>query len=251
MRDYFVYDGVSSVDFNTYVASSNFYSSPAESVKREQVPGRNGDIFISNNRYENLKLKVMTYIPEDAAEHAKHLRGFLMSRKNYCRYEESLNPDFFRMARFIGPFEPDPIDRWRGGVELTFDCKPQMFLKIGNIAKQYHTHAYPDGFDLYNPFEFTALPIIYAYGTGSITINGVTVTILSIPTGQGGADLVPYFIIDCERKDCYYVDSQGSQPINLNSYVSFSADFPELPAGESHVTFTCDAIDLMPRWWTI
>lgn len=250
MRDYFVYDGVSSVDFNTYVASSNFYSSPAESVKREQVPGRNGDIFISNNRYENLKLKVMTYIPEDAAEHAKHLRGFLMSRKNYCRYEESLNPDFFRMARFIGPFEPDPIDRWRGGVELTFDCKPQMFLRAGDIATFYEQSDYPNGFDLSNPFEFTAFPIINAFGVGAITINGVTVTILSRPDLPDGSPL-PYFIIDCERKDCYYASNSGSIVMNLNPYVSFSSDFPELPAGNSHISFTCTAIELTPRWWTL
>lgn len=248
MRDYFVYDGVSSADFNAYVATSNFFASPAESVKRESVPGRNGDVFISNNRYENLKLEVMTYIPENVVDNMKHLREHLMSRKNYCRYEESMNPDYFRMARFLGPFEPDPIDRWRGGVELTFDCKPQMFLRSGAEFSMYDGDDYPDGFALYNPFQFTAHPIIQAHGIGSITINGSTVEVLSMPDLPDHSPM-PYVIIDCERKDCYYSWPGGF--VNMNNYVSISNDFPELPAGESEVAFTNSLIEIAPMWWTI
>lgn len=245
MRDYFVYDGVPSTDFNTFVASSNFYSSPAESVKREQVPGRNGDIFISNNRYENLKLKVMAYIPENAPENVKFLREHLMSRKNYCRYEESINQDFFRMARFIGPFEPDPIDRWRGGVELTFDCKPQMFLKTGAAFRPYYSGDSP--IILYNPFEFAAQPIIYIQGQQQITVNGETINILSWPDLPDGSPMVLY--IDCERKDCYA--PFGDSVLNMNSIVSFSSDFPELKAGRNEITFTGGVISIAPRWWTL
>lgn len=251
MRDYFVYDGVSSANFNAYVASSNFFASPAESVKRESVPGRNGDVFISNDRYENLKLEVMTYIPENAAENMKYLREHLMSRKNYCRYEESLNPDYFRMARFLGPFKPDPIDRWRGGVELTFDCKPQMYLKAGAVEKEYIGASYPNGFTLYNPYKFAALPIIrVGTGGGTVTINGNTITVAPYDGPlPDNLPFLPHTTIDCERKDCYFKYSTGI--LNLNKYVSFSSDFPELPAGESEVTFTAAWIMMAPRWWTI
>ena len=92
---------------------------------------------------------------------------------------------------------------------------------------------------LTNPTRFASKPLIRAYGTGSMSVNGITITVTSCTS---------YVDIDCDMMDCY----EGST--NRNADVAFSTyDFPELAPGDN--TFTINsgisAISVIPRWWRL
>lgn len=233
MKEFFVYDGKPSTDFNTFLANSNFFAAAAEDVTRESVPGRNGDIFISNNRYQNFALKTVVYIPDNVQKYIDGLKGFLLSRGKYCRYEESYYPNYFRMARFLGPFEPDPINKWQAGVELEFDCKPQKYLKQGELVQEYTSSSI-----IYNPTYYNAQPFIRVYGYGTVEIGDYAITI--------ARTTYPYIDIDCERMDAYY----GT--VNCNNLISVS-EFPVLIQGNNDIVLSnrINKIELTPRWWTV
>ena len=94
---------------------------------------------------------------------------------------------------------------------------------------------------LANPTPFDSQPLIRIYGTGSVEINGITITVSSVGTS--------YTDIDCELMDCY----EGST--NRNAYVSFSTyDFPVLVPGVTDVNVidnTITAVEIKPRWWVV
>lgn len=233
MKHYFSFDGRASTDFNTYLARSNFFAAAAEDVKRESVPGRNGDVFISNKRYQNFKLKAVVYIPDHVQKYIDGLKGFLLSRGKYCRYEESYYPDYFRMARFIGPFDPDPINKWQAGIELEFNCKPQKYLRAGELVTSYTSDDV-----IFNPTHYQAQPFLRVYGYGTLVIGNSQIVIASTS--------LPYIDIDCERQDAYY----GT--INCNNAISVY-DFPELEAGNNEISLSgsISRVDVTPRWWTV
>lgn len=233
MREYFVFDGKPSTDFNTLLANSNFFAAAKEDVTRESVPGRNGDLFRSNNRYANLVLKVTVYIPDHVQKYIDGLKGFLLSRGKYCRYEESYYPNYFRMARFLGPFDPDPINKWQAGVELEFDCKPQKYLKEGELVKEFTEDS-----TIFNPTFYDARPFIRAYGYGTILIGDYSIQIANHP--------YPYIDIDCERMDAYHGN------VNCNNLISVS-EFPVLVHGLNDIELSSriDRIELTPRWWSV
>ncbi len=92
-----------------------------------------------------------------------------------------------------------------------------------------------------NPTPFDSQPLIRIYGTGSVEINGITITVSAVGTS--------YTDIDCELMDCY----EGST--NRNAYVSFSTyDFPVLVPGVTDVNVidnTITAVEIKPRWWVV
>lgn len=234
MRDYFIFDGVPSTDFGTFLASSNLFNAPAEDVQRVQVPGRSGDILIPNDRYENFAGEAVVAIPRNIRDFAEHLKGFLYSRKGYCRYAESYRPDRFRLAAYVGPFEMGTYNRQRGSLTLQFDCKPQIYLLSGDIAARYTADV-----TLVNPTRFAAQPMIRVYGAGAFAVGGYAVTI--------AAHAYPYIDLDCERMDAY------SGASNCNALVSFSSDFPRLEPGDNAIVFGggITALEITPRWWTL
>lgn len=234
INHYFIYDGVPSTDFGTFLASSNLFDAPEKDVERKQVPGRNGEILIPNNRYHNFELTATAVIPHRLINNVENLKAFLMSRNGYCRYEESYHPDKYRMACFIKSFEMGAMNKHQGVVDLHFICKPQQFLKAGEISKTYSKAG-----EIWNPTYFEAQPMIRAYGYGHIYIGDYEIQIAQ--------STLPYVDIDCERMDVYY------KTTNCNNMIAFGNDFPKLAHGETSISFdnTISKIDITPRWWTI
>lgn len=97
-----------------------------------------------------------------------------------------------------------------------------------------------------NPTYMKAQPLFFAYGTGSFTVNDVTVTISSATPIQN------YTIIDSEMMDCYETTLYGT--VNRNDIVSFSTyDFPVLYPGDNTIKIVSGITKLIvkPRWWRV
>ena len=125
------FNGKSFSEFSAYIATSNFLDGAAKDIQSVSVVGRSGALQLSNDKYNNLTLKVRMYITNDMQENMRKMRNFLESCWGYCRYEETQTPNEFRMASFKAAFVPDVYDVNVGVVDLTFDSMPQRFLKTG------------------------------------------------------------------------------------------------------------------------
>lgn len=233
MKNYFTLGGIDSRDFNTYIAISNAFDSAERDVETVEVPGRNGALTISHDRFKNFQAQVSVYIPSGMQRHTGALAAMLLSETGYRRYEEAVRPELYRMARYAGPFEVEVSDHHVAGLTLNFDCKPQRYLKVGNIPV-----AFSETGILENPTLYPSKPLIRIFGAGSVTLSGRTITIDESPAAG-------YTDIDCETMDAYC----GTE--NRNSHVSFSSDKMEAAAGTNDVILNGVTAEVTPRWWTI
>lgn len=229
--DVITFDGVSFRDFNTFWDGAELFSTPEKDVTFYTIPGRNGDLSISNNRYNNIERNVNCFIREDFRKNYTSLVNFLLSCDGYKRFESTKEPDVYQMAQFISQIEPQTGAFLKyGSFGLTFNFKPQKWLKSGENAIGITT-----SLTLINPTSQTALPLIKVTGTGTITINDSVLTL---------ANNTSVTIIDCETQDCY----EGTT--NRNSDLTIVGGFPVLKKSNS-ISVTGCTIELIPRWWRL
>lgn len=231
MRDFFTYNGINSADFGCYVANANQFDAPARDVDTIEVPGRNGALTIDNGRYLNQTLTYSLYVRGDIRTKIMGLRNALTKTRGYLRLEDSYNPQEFYLARFVDAFAVSQSDRYRAGFSVTFDRKPQRFLKCGEDAITFTSNG-----ALLNSTDQIAKPLLRVYGTGSFTIGGSTMTISSANV---------YTDIDCDIMDAF----KGTTNCNGN----ISGAFPTFAPGDNAITLngSISRIEITPRWWRL
>lgn len=251
------FNGKSLADFGVHCSGDGVFNSPEKDFETVEVPGRNGDLHIFNERFKNVDLTYKAFIVgddypsnygdsfyDDARSdkaidfraRMRSLRAWLMYQNGYCRLEDTYHPDEYRKALFKGPLETEAVYLQAGEFDLTFNCMPQRFLKSGEFATTYTDDAI-----LFNPTLFESRPFVRVYGKGSLTIGDRTITVLSTYNKS-------YIDIDCDIQDAYY-DST-----NCNKYITLvDGEFFRLEPGDNSITLGSGItkIELTPRWWTI
>lgn len=231
MEHFLTFNGKSSADFGVWISGGGTFNAPARDVDTEIIPGRNGALIFDNGRFNNITLAYPAFISRDFAPRIDAFRAYMASQIGYKRLEDTYHPEEYRLAAFKDGLEVQPVVRNLGGnFEIVFDCKPQRFLKSGERRTQYAS-----GAKIKNPTNYDALPIIQATGSGSITLNGTTITI----TGNTGV-----IYIDCDTQNAY----NGST--NKNNYIT--PRFPKLSPGQNTLTYNgVSGVYITPRWWTL
>lgn len=231
IRNYFCLNGKSSKDFNCYIAKSRAFDGAEPDIESIEIPGRNGELTYSNHRYKAFKDEIEAYIPRNMQATIEGLRAWLSSNTAFVRYEEALHPDEYRLARFSGAFTVSESDHKGAALALPFTFQPERYLKSGE-----NKSVFAQGGSIYNPTAFKAKPLIRLYGTGTLTLNGVTLTVTSANE---------YTDVDCSLMDCY----KGAT--NCNNNVTLS-DFPTLSPGDNVLTFTgFTSVEITPRWYIL
>lgn len=232
----FTFDNKSSGDFGLFINGRGVFDSPEPDLEYVSIPGRSGDLIYDNKRFNNIELTYPAcFTLSNFQSNLKALQAFFLKHKGYFRLEDDYLPDHFRMASVDRAINPEEIV-WvydSGSVDLTFNCKPQLYLKSGETETEYTSDD-----TVSNPTAFVAKPLISIYGTGSITLAGKTIQVAS--------HAYPYIVIDCDLMDCYY------DVHNLNQYVTVS-DFPELAPGNNTLVIGSGItnVGITPRWWTV
>lgn len=246
MRDRFVYDGVPSTDFNVGISGAGTYTGAKRRITSVEIPGRSGNVTFDDGAFDNVRHEYKAFIAHTFRTDFDNFRAFLMAHSDkYYRLEDSYHPDEFYLARYDGDAKPTPKVRLRNGeFTLTFDRKPQRFLKIGEQETSYDDYF---GNIVLNPTRFPTKPLMRIYGTGTLTIGDVTLTI--------GAHSHPYITMDCETQQAYY----GST--NCNSLITRTdGDTFILLPGENEIDFSgmtppgtgiLPHVIITPRWYTI
>lgn len=233
MIGYFVFDGKCSKDFGLYISGGDTFGSAERDVTKISIPGKNGDLIVDNGRFKNKPVVYPAFIRQRFKAYAKEAREWLGQKSGYRKLQDSYHPEYYRMASFTGPLDFDTrMLNLSGECNISFDCKPQRYLVIGDIPIEVR-----DAAEVYNPTPFEAYPLIRVYGTSGNIIVGDTIMQISA--------IDEYVDIDCELQNAY----KGTVNCNLN----VSNVFPNLTAGVTGVTFEGDIskMELRPRWWTI
>ena len=157
--------------FNTATYDGNFYKlkpinfpTPGKDVKTISVPGRNGDVIIDNGSYKNIELTAEIVIEsqtafDDFISLYDALRDGIMSQSGYQRLEDSFYPGEYRLARAEN-CSMEMTDTMNGKAIVTFDCKPQRFLKSGELGKAYTGTATTPSYKVLTNFISAAQTVI-------------------------------------------------------------------------------------------
>lgn len=233
--NYFMIDEVSSLDFGVVISSAAVFNAPQRAFEEVKVPGRNGTILFDEGYYENVTVSYEASILNKGVN-LDGFRAWLMSFTSYCRIEDTYHPEEYRIGVPSGGFDASMNELLAAGTfKVQFNCKPQRFLKVGELSTRYTSDV-----TLFNPTHFAAKPLIRVYGAGELGIGSDTVTIKK--------HSLDYIDLDCDIADAY-CDST-----NANSYVSLSGDnYPELESGKTGITLGdgITAVEISPRWWTL
>ena len=231
----FLYNGRSSSGFGLVLSGEDTWKKPLPDFERRQIPGRNGDLILSNKRYNNVDITYHVGIKRDFDGNFSSLMNFLLKEPGYHRLEDSYHKEYYRMAVLDKEVSPElSALNHSGSFDLAFSCKPQQYLKSGE-RKQILT----ESGTIYNPTAFEARPLIRVYGSGVLLVGGETVTV---------SNNDQYIDIDCEMEDAY----QGT--LNMNQYVELgSGEFPVLSPGNTSITFGSGITrtEIIPRWWCL
>ena len=233
--NWLTFGGKSTKDFGVFLVGNAVYNAPEREYEKVSIPGKNGDLLIDQKRFANLELSYDVILFEDFDRNITGLRNYLLTTVGYNRLEDTYFPGEYRIARYASMFE---VENFRhsdiGTFVITFDCKPQRFLKTGETAIILTSSG-----SIYNPTIMPAKPLVRVYGTGQVAIGNQTITITSANE---------YTDIDCELQDAYKGTTNCNGNIILNS-----GGFFELTGGVNGVTLGSGItrVEITPRWWKI
>ena len=264
------FDNKALSDYGVYLSGDGVFNSPARIGEMVHVPGRNGSLWLDENSFENIEVTYPAFIgTKDEADFRTKLmevRSWLASREGYCRLEDTYHPDEYRLAVFKNQIETEPVQYTRAGnFVITFDCKPQRFLKAGDNAKRFTANGY-----INNPTMFESLPIIAVRGNGRVNISGHLFTVSDTTrTIYIDSELMEVFIPGHEPEELteeeglvitdelllpIELQNGNRYAINMNAHVEFADyEFPRIEPGNQPVAFdsTISRVTIYPRWWRL
>lgn len=235
---WFSFGGVSSADMMNELIIHKVpdLNRSAQKIDVFSVPGRDGDIILPQNAWENQEQIYECYVGKgDAAAAASELAAWLFSMNGYQELKDGWETDVFRMAYLSAPLEIENIMGKVGHVEITFSCVPKRFLVSGQTAITKTATG-----TITNPTVFTAKPLLKVTNSG--VING---TLACGGNTLGISANVTQMYIDCETCQAYSIDGTAF----YNNMVT--GQFPVIPSGTQTFSITggISSVEITPRWY--
>lgn len=231
----FIYNGKKSQDFNLVLSGEDTWKKSMPDVERKQIPGRNGDLLLSNHRYNNVEVTYHVGIKREFNVNFTAFMNFLLKEPGYHRLEDSYHPEYYRMAVLDKEVSPQMNALNHSGVfDLTFSCMPQQYLKSGERLQVLTGSG-----TVFNPTMYDAKPLLRIYGQGRLMIGEEQVTVTENDS---------FIDLDCELEDAF------RDTVNMNPYLELpSGNFPVLSPGSTSITFGSGItrVELIPRWWCL
>ena len=171
------FGGINSLDYGIYISGEAVFNAPEREVEMLQIPGRNGDFVLDHGRFENIEVSYPagTFGDDqtDFREKLSDFRNAILSQVGYQKLTDTYHPDEYRMGVYASGLEVDPVHyNTAGNFVLTFNCKPQRYLKSGETPISVTS-----GDTITNPTRFDSQPKLDVYGYGDISFNGFRISI--------------------------------------------------------------------------
>lgn len=248
LNDYIIWNGVSSEDFdNLIVKKIPSLKRPKRKYSVYSVPGRNGDIIIPQDAYEDYEVTYQLFLytekkGTDLAEMCAEVSDWLYSTDgDYAEFMDSFEPDVKRYAYISESVDITQALTQYGTVKIKFRFMPKRYLLNGLTMATHETSP----ITIANPTKFSASPLIYVVADTTVPISNAVITINNDTISI--SELASDMYIDFEEKKAY--DSNGN---NLNQKVTLSADeYPSIGSGITTISWTAriKELSIMPRWW--
>lgn len=235
MANTFRYAGRESSSFFTFVSDSNGWNSAPRILNDIQVPGRSGTLTpLNSNTFNNFQLTYQCYMTKEMKLKLDELRAYLNAFSGYQRLEDTINPTYYRMARYNGSFEVGDKDKQGATFSIKFDCMPQKFLKSGEATITLTASG-----TIKNPTSYDAKPILKIYGTGEVKIGTSTIKVKNAGT--------QYIEFDCDTLNAYEGANNRNNNIELAKEPLLLANIATGITLGSGIT----KVEIKPRWYTI
>ena len=124
---YFVYDGISSADFNIVITKSNQLSSPERNIEIIEIDGRNNHLLIDKGNYKPFDLEIECYIDDEENniyEISRNIKKWLQSDFKFKKLIFSDDPEYYYEASCINKLDIEEVINLLGEVKITFLCNP-------------------------------------------------------------------------------------------------------------------------------
>ena len=161
MRSTIYFNGKSSADFGLIV---EYYPESVHAARRGElipIPGRNGVIIREDGAYDTYSQTFQIWfrntLNRDTFQTARDVAEWLLGASGFCRLEDTYEPEYFRLARFVGPLNVETVLKNHGRATLEFDVQPQRYLKSGETPL---TFTGGSSATIMNPTQFEARPML-------------------------------------------------------------------------------------------
>lgn len=238
---FFTYNGRSSADFHLYIESKNIFSAPAFDLSFQSIPGRNGDLLLSNNRFANLLVSYTAFVArrnvQSLADTLRQVKGWLYTQPDrYHPITDSYDPGFVRYGVIKEGLDMEEQLNRLGLFTVTFSCKPFRYSLAG--SEPVAVPAF--GGVLSNPFPFISRPYIRVEGSGS---GALTIQSAENNSTWTFSDLDGYVEVDAEQMNIY-------KSTQLKNHTVTGDGFPLLYPGNNALSFSggITGLSVTPRW---
>lgn len=238
----FTYKGKCSDVMGFNITKRSVYNAPAFDINSVEVPGRSGDVLVSQNRYKNKNISYTGFLKaadfpgasqgERLSFGLRQLKGWLCSDVDYHDLKDTYDIGFTRKAFISGETAiSDVLDRPDGAeLTVTFNCEPFIY-------KDEEPYVLAAAGGIYNPFEFDASPRLEITMTaaGSLTVGDKT---WNISTYSG--------TLIYDSMDWYDAS-------NLKNSIVTGDGFPVLKPGKNNISWTggISGVKIYPRFRTL
>lgn len=130
MAKEFTFNGISSRKFNLKVKKSNHLSKAKKRIELIEIPGRTGDLIVSDGSRENLNLEIVVYLDArdlNTKEYSDRIDEWLNGHEGYKKliFDDGTILD----AIFIGQIDFENIVKNFEEIVLLFSAKPSEVIK--------------------------------------------------------------------------------------------------------------------------
>lgn len=249
MHNWLEFNGQKSTDLGLTVERIPNSNRPARKYDRYSVPGRNGDIFVFQDAWENIEQSYEICWKGTPVDTSYNIAEWLFGSSGYQMLTDSYDPDHYRNAVFLGPYDVENTLMRYGRATITFDCDPRRFLMSGlewiDITKWIYG---ADWTEVHNPTMFHGLPVF------ELTCSTNLCRLFSseeppTPSTSLSIHKTGTFTINCEKESI--VDASGNP-----AFDSVYGEFPRLGVGTTYVSFDDPGANpvickMQPNWWTL
>ena len=237
---YFTYNGRSSEEFGLHIEKKDVFSAPEYDAEFISIPGRSGDLIVSNRRFANIKASYTVFLARknvaDLSDVLHAVKGWLYTEPDrYHAISDSYDAGHLRCGVISGSLDIEEQFNKLGSFQVIFNCKPFKYSLEG-----LQEISIENGGCLFNPEAFTAKPVITLKGSGDFSLTLQNGGYNKTWNFKGISDGV---VCDSEQMNFYYGATL------LNDKVT-GEGFPELPPGETVLTVSggVSEIKVTPRW---
>ena len=234
----FTFNGLKSTDFNMYINAEYETTSSVPDYQTVEVPGRDGDLIIPNDRYKSFVQELpIIYLGKykETMRKIDQARQIMLADSNWHDFLFSFDSDYIYRAAYLSSF---PVKKTAISLTQTlqFNMMPYKYLISG---KEKLNADVGDVIALHNVGTIIAKPLIKLTGSGDfkIYIAGQTLNLKGVDGG---------LIMDSEAQTCTNLAGTRTQ------FDKMYGGFLTIDPGSHTLGFVDNGnsgkLEITPRW---